>query len=365
MNLFVEIHERNKDLDMQLSIATIETYKEKDIVDPDGTTHLCILYIINNGLRFEEEFNSSSDREAKMNLLEEYIDSGGGGNLEDKSVTITQNGSTTITADEGYDGLNSVNVTTNVDTQGRNAVIEGNTQHNLSNRIADLITSIDYFDTSNMTNLSGLFQGCKKITTIPLLNTSNATSMESLFNDCSLITTIPQLDTSNATNMSYMFFYCDNLQAIPQLNTSKVTNMSSMFTGCSKLLEIPLLNTSIVTKMDSLFNACSKLLEIPQLNTINVTDMSYMFGSCTLLTTIPILNTSKVTNMSNMFMYCNNLNDTSLDNILQMCINVNPSYSRAKTLKELGFTANKYPTSRIQALPHYQDFIDAGWTIGY
>ena len=73
MDLFIEIHERIKDLDMQLSVATIETYKEKDIVDPDGTTHLCILYIINNGLRFEEEFDNASDREAKMDLLEEYF----------------------------------------------------------------------------------------------------------------------------------------------------------------------------------------------------------------------------------------------------------------------------------------------------
>lgn len=73
MGLFIEIHDRNKDLDMQLSVATIETYKEKDITDPDGTVHYCILYIINNGLRFEEEFNSASDREAKMTTLDEYF----------------------------------------------------------------------------------------------------------------------------------------------------------------------------------------------------------------------------------------------------------------------------------------------------
>ena len=38
--------------------------------------------------------------------------------LQDKSITITENGTQTITADEGYDGLNSVEVVTNVASSG-------------------------------------------------------------------------------------------------------------------------------------------------------------------------------------------------------------------------------------------------------
>ena len=111
-------------------------------------------------------------------------------------------------------------------------------------------------------------------------------------------------DTSNVTNMSNMFQYCSNLTTIPQLDTSNVTNMYSMFVNCPKLITIPQLNTSKVTNMNEMFFACSKLDTIPQLDTSNVTSMTRMFGNSRLLMTIPQFNTQKVTDMSYMFSGC-------------------------------------------------------------
>jgi hypothetical protein len=92
-----------------------------------------------------------------------------------------------------------------------------------------------------------------------------------------------------------------------------------------------------------------------------------MCAGCANLTTVPVLDASKLKNtnyFNSMFSSCSNLTDTSLDNILQICISAT-QFTGTKQLTTLGFTSTNYPASRIQALPHYQDFIDAGWTIGY
>lgn len=102
----------------------------------------------------------------------------------------------------------------------------------------------------------------------------------------------------------------------------------------------------------------------PDMNTSSVTNMSQMFSMCNSLTDVPIYNTTSVTNFTNMFLNCVSLSNTSLDNILQMCIGAT-SYNGTKTLTQLGFNSTNYPSATIQALPHYNDFLTAGWTIGY
>ena len=156
---------------------------------------------------------------------------------------------------------------------------------------------------------------------LPQLNTSNVTNMSNMFNGCYGLTTIPQLDTSNVTNMSYMFNSCYYLTAIPQLDTSNVTNMSRMFYSCYGLTTIPQLDTSNVTNMSDMFNSCNKLTTIPQLNTSNVDNMSDMFSGCNKLTTILQLNGEKLANINYVFRNC-----TSLENFNGL-INLGQAYS--------------------------------------
>lgn len=136
------------------------------------------------------------------------------------------------------------------------------------------------------------------------------------------------------------------------------------FSSNKNLIYMPLVNTSITTNMSYAFYNCENLNSLPLLDTSNVTNMKFMCRGCILLKDVPILNTSKVVQMQNAFLNTPKLSDNSLDNILQMCINAT-NYTETKTLYYIGFNSALQNASKIQALPHYQDFIDAGWTIGY
>lgn len=154
-----------------------------------------------------------------------------------------------------------------------------------------------------------------------------------------MLKTIPEDTVVSGTSLMNAFSYYQGT-TIPLLNTSNVTTMNSMLTNAKNLLSIPLIDTSNVTNTGSMFQHCDSLVMVPLLDLSSVTFMRYMFR------------------------YCPSLSDTSLDNILQMCIGAT-SYSSIKTLAYLGFTSTDYPATRIEALPHYSAFTSAGWTIGY
>ena len=145
---------------------------------------------------------------------------------------------------------------------------------------------------------------------------------------------------------------------------STQTTSYAKFQDDKNLVIMPLVDTSNSNNTAAMFYGAISLLEIPLLDTSNVTTFYTMFQGCYSLRKIPVLNTSKVTFFDNCYRDCRSLSDNSLDNILQMCIG-STSYTGTKTLKQIGITSSYYTSSRIQALPHYQDFINAGWTIGY
>ena len=97
------------------------------------------------------------------------------------------------------------------------------------------------------------------------IDTSNVTDMRSMFNGCSYLTSLDlsNFDTSNVVDMSSMFSKCSNLTSLDlsNFNISDVINISLMFSNCSNLTSLDLsnFNTSNVTDMHSIFNGCSNL----------------------------------------------------------------------------------------------------------
>ena len=185
------------------------------------------------------------------------------------------------------------------------------------------VMDLSHLDTSDTTNMVGMFNSCRNVTSLNLSNfdTSNVTNMSGMFNGCTNLTTLDlsSFNTSNVEIMSNMFLSCTNLTSLNlnRFNTSNVTSMSNMFNGCGNLttLDLSSFNTSNVTNMGSMFNGCENLttLDLSSFNTSNVTSMTSMFQKCKSLTTLDLsgFNTQKVTYMSNMFYGCDNL--TTLD----------------------------------------------------
>ena len=214
-----------------------------------------------------------------------------------------------LTAITGIENLNTSNVT---EMSGMFAGCFGLTSLDLRN-----------FNTSNVTNMSGMFAVCLSLTSLDVsgFNISNVTNMNGMFMQCSSLTSIDlsNFNTSNVTNMNGMFKQCSSLTSLDlsNFNTSNVTDMREMFHFCSDLTSLDLshFDTSKVNSMYYMFSGCSSLtsLDVSHFDTSNVTDMRYMFSGCSALTNLDLshLENSKVTDMGYMFSGCSSL--TSLD----------------------------------------------------
>lgn len=109
-------------------------------------------------------------------------------------------------------------------------------------------------NTSNVTNMNGMFYNCKNLVTLNLSNfdTSKVTNMETMFYGCQSLVSLDlsNFDTSNVKNMEYMFFDCSSLETldISNFDTSKVTNIDSIFVNCDNLKFIILNNKEVKFK---------------------------------------------------------------------------------------------------------------------
>lgn len=224
-------------------------------------------------------------------------DSGGGGKpalLQEKTATIVQNGSQTITPDEGFDGMSSVQINAAItgassaidfSSIGYDAEFSAELNANFNNNVAYSKTLYDAWNPSN-TSARNLYSDDTKIVYAPNINTSNVNNMGNMLQGCTSLTTVPLYNTSKVNDMYQMFSGCSNLKTVPAFNTSNVTNFGSMFAMCSSLTSVPSFDTSKATSMYHLFYGCSNLTTIPAFDTSKVNSMEKMFYDCNSLKTI-------------------------------------------------------------------------------
>ncbi|AYF99994.1 BspA family leucine-rich repeat surface protein [Lactococcus allomyrinae] len=171
----------------------------------------------------------------------------------------------------------------------------------------------DNFDTSNVTNMTSMFDYARNLTALDLSdwNTSNVTDMHSMFQYATRLTALDLSDwnTSNVTDMHSMFDYAISLTKLNMSgwDTGSVTDMHSMFYYARNLTALDLSDwdTSNVTDMGFMFYNTHSLtaLDLKNFDTSEVQNMQNMFSGARSLTELDLskFDTSQVTDMSNMF----------------------------------------------------------------
>ena len=103
------------------------------------------------------------------------------------------------------------------------------------------IIGINYLNTSQVTNMYCMFDGCSSLTTLDLslFNTSQATNMQTMFRGCSnlKVLDLSSFSTVNVVSMIHMFSYCTQLKTIYVGRGWKTIgpNTNPMFTDCYHL----------------------------------------------------------------------------------------------------------------------------------
>ena len=132
------------------------------------------------------------------------------------------------------------------------------------------IEGFEYLNTENVTNMTGVFNGCSALTSLDLtnFNTAKVTDMKFLFANCSALESLDlsMFNTENVTSMPSMFNGATNLKTlnVSNFNTEKVNNMGHMFANCPNLtsLDLSSFNTKGVEYVDNIFKNCSNLTTI-------------------------------------------------------------------------------------------------------
>ena len=251
---------------------------------------------------------------AELQVLE-HIDGGGGGaTLQEKSVSITANGTTDVMPDAGYDGMTKVSVDVAVPatpTQSKTVDITANG--------TEVITPDEGYDLSDVTvnvNVPSKEEETKSVT-ITENGTSSVTPTEGkVLSQVDITVDVPStgsLKLAQGTRLAHSVW-----QEMPNYDFSEVgTDWSNMFQSVTASFDLDLDMTNVIAAANT-FNSLYLTGSITIHNNQNLEDCSGMFknwkGSKVKFDTF-----EHIINAKEMFYSCNNLsnlNDATASTIL-------------------------------------------------
>ena len=221
------------------------------------------------------------------------------------------------------------------------------------------IVNLNYLDTSNSTNMAGVFSNCQSIRSIDLssFKTSSVSNMSNMFRRCWVLENLDltSFNTSSVQDMSGMFLSCNALKSLDltSFNTSNCSSIQFMFQDCTSLitLDISSFDTRNIHDMSKLFQNCRSLqqIDVSNFNTSNVTTFASMFEDCWSLNSIDMsnLNTSQVITMDAICYGCTNLTNAKFNNLSNdRLTNLNSMFRGCQSLKNVEFT--NFNTSNVE-----------------
>ena len=142
------------------------------------------------------ELQNTLDVEVTQDTLDVEIGGSAGVLLQAKSVEVTANGTSVVAPDDGFDGLKSVEINTNVPKR--------------------IECGAAYFKHPESDNTSLRLIGLLQKINVSCWDTSKVTDMQHMFNSCSSLQQldVSGWDTSKVTNIGDMFYSCRSLRTI-------------------------------------------------------------------------------------------------------------------------------------------------------
>lgn len=218
--------------------------------------------------------------------------------LEEKQITITENGTTAIEASEGFEGLNSVEVTTDVNT----------------------LQGLDFEGVFDQEEANGINQrykdGIEYAKQIKAENPNPSGSWDSKFQRDLDLVFFPQMDLSNVKSMSLTFnqarhmlyFSCSKLGSVHLFDT---------FDGCSSLREVQI--SSPIKELSWTFNGCVSLVSVKFSDISSWNSAGGAFNGCESLKNA-VLPRWRNANIS--FAYSSHLSSVSIHHIIQNAVDL-------------------------------------------
>ena len=165
----------------------------------------------------------------------------------------------TSTGTDKVDIKNKTNNKTNYTVQPKN-----------KDELSDIITNafknkqydLNFIDTSEITDMSWLFDNVNHNFDISYWDVSNVINMEFMFYYCNNFDCdLSNWDVSNVTNMRHTFYKCNMFtgKGLENWDVSKVEDMSYMFVNCKKFnCDLSDWDVSNITCWKNMFSGCDK-----------------------------------------------------------------------------------------------------------